>query len=67
MTVSELARRLNISRQMVYRLKAKGMPVDDLESAQSWRNRCLNQRKTKSWKVFVAGVKRKNRPWLAAN
>lgn len=67
MTKTELARLLNVSRHMVYKLRDQGMPISSLELAQSWRNRCLNQRKMKSWKAMVTEVKRKNRPWLAAN
>lgn len=65
MSKAELARSLGVSRQMIYKLMAKGMPIDSLESAQNWRNRNLNQRKTKSWKAFVTEVRRINRPWLA--
>ena len=64
MSKSELARNIGISRQMIYKLMAKGMPIDDLESALAWRKHHLNPRKTKSWKAMVTEVKRKNRPWL---
>ncbi len=42
MEVKELAKRLGISHQMANRLKGLGMPTDSVESAQDWRNRCLN-------------------------
>lgn len=64
MTKAELARRLNISRQMIYKLMAKGMPIDSLKSAQVWRDHHLNQRRIKQWRAMLSEVRRKNRSWL---
>lgn len=66
-TKTELAKLLNISRRMVYKLRNKGMPTSGLEAAQIWRDHHLNPRRTKSWKDFVTEVKRINRPWLENN
>jgi len=37
MTASELARKLNVTRQAVSKLTRRGMPLDSLEAAQKWR------------------------------
>ena len=59
MKVSNLAQRLGISRQMAYRLKARGMPCDSLESAIKWRGRNLDVTQTKTWRIDGnLGVKR---------
>ena len=42
MNITELARRLDISRQMVYKLAKQGMPVTSLEAAIVWRKRMLH-------------------------
>ena len=59
MKISDLALNLKISRQMVYRLKARGMPCGSLESAIQWRRRNLDVIQTKSWRIDGnLGVKR---------
>ncbi|MBA3756574.1 MAG: hypothetical protein H0X02_10250 [Nitrosomonas sp.] len=42
MQKTELARSLGISRQMVYKLRDKGMPIDNLLSAIAWRKRNID-------------------------
>jgi len=49
--ISDLAQRLGISRQMAYKLKARGMPCDSLESAIEWRRRNLDITQTKQWRI----------------
>lgn len=51
MNKSELARSLNISRQMVYKLAKQGMPTDSLESALAWRKRMLHPFMTKTGRI----------------
>ena len=48
MNISALARSLNLSRQMVYKLAKQGMPVDSLEAAIAWRRKTLHPFQTKS-------------------
>lgn len=64
MNKSELARNLGISRQAIYKLMKRGMPVDDLEAAQVWRDHHLNQRRTKQWRAMLSEVRKANRPWV---
>jgi len=59
MRIDDLAQNLKISRQMVYRLKARGMPCDSLKSAIEWRRRNLDITQTKTWRIDGnLGVKR---------
>ena len=59
MKISDLAQNLKISRQMAYRLKARGMPCDSLESAIQWRRKNLDVTQTKTWRIDGnLGVKR---------
>lgn len=51
MKITELSAGLGISRQMTYRLKARGMPIDSLESAVAWRDRNLDVTQTKVWRI----------------
>ena len=48
MNISALARSLDLSRQMVYKLRDKGMPIDNIESANEWRNRNINPFRSKA-------------------
>lgn len=60
MNISALARSLNLSRQMVYKLAKQGMPVDSLEAAIDWRRRKLHPFQTKSGRFGGnSGVKQK--------
>ena len=59
MKISDLAQNLKICRQMAYRLKARGMPCDSLESAIQWRRQNLDITQTKTWRIDGnLGVKR---------
>lgn len=51
MQIKELSRLLGISRQMVTRLKKRGMPCDTLESAIEWRRKNLDVTQTKNWRI----------------
>jgi len=51
MKTVELAQQLDISRQMVNKLRKRGMPVDSLEAAIEWRNRNLNPITTKEGRL----------------
>jgi len=42
MNQTQLAEALGMSRQQLYRLKRRGMPVDSVESALSWRSKHLD-------------------------
>jgi hypothetical protein len=53
MTKSALAHSLNISRTMLYKLIAQGMPWDSLEAATSWRRKNLNPSKTKDYRIWL--------------
>ncbi|SFE41359.1 hypothetical protein [Nitrosomonas sp. Nm166] len=53
MNKTELARALGVSRQAIYRLIEKGMPIDSVESAKQWRKRNLNPYKTKEYRVAL--------------
>ncbi len=50
MTKTELAQKLGISRQMVYKLADMGMPLD-LQAAIRWREKNLNFFKTKAGRI----------------
>ena len=52
MNISELARGLNLSRQMIYRLKQRGMPIDTLQGAKEWRYQNLHPFQTKSGRLL---------------
>lgn len=61
MKISDLAQSLGISRQMVHKHKARGMPCDSLESAIEWRRQNLDVTQTKSWRIDGnSGVKLKS-------
>ena len=51
MNKSELARDLGLSRQMIYKLIAKGMPCNSVEAARQWRKKRLNPFKTKAYRI----------------
>lgn len=51
MKISDLARSLGISRQMVHRLKNRGMPTDSLDVGILWRQRHLDITQTKKWRI----------------
>ncbi len=51
MKTIELAEQLDISRQMVNKLRKRGMPVDSLEAAQQWRKKNLNPFTTKNNRI----------------
>jgi hypothetical protein len=56
MTKSELAHSLNISRTMLYKLIAQGMPCDSSEAAIQWRKENLNPSKTKEYRTWLSQV-----------
>jgi hypothetical protein len=56
MTKSELAHSLNISRTMLYKLIARGMPWDSLEDAIRWRKKNLNPSRTKEYRAWLSQV-----------
>lgn len=51
MNKSELARSLNISRQMLYKLEKRGMPTNNLEAALVWRKKTLHPFMTKLGRI----------------
>lgn len=51
MNISALARSLNISRQMVYKLAKQGMPTDSAENALTWRKKMLHPFMTKTGRI----------------
>lgn len=51
MKISDLAQSLGISRQMVHKQKARGMPCNSLEAAIKWRRQNLDVTQTKSWRI----------------
>ena len=51
MNKSELARSLDISRQMVYKLEKQGMPTNSLEAALTWRKKMLHPFMTKTGRI----------------
>jgi len=51
MNKSDLARSLNISLQMVYKLEMQGMPTESVESALAWRKKMLHPFMTKSGRI----------------
>ncbi len=59
MNKSKLARDLDISRTMLYKLEARGMPTDSLDAAIEWRRQNLDVTQTKGWRIDGnKGVKR---------
>jgi hypothetical protein len=46
-----LAEQLDISRQMVNKLRKRGMPVDSLAAAMEWRKQNLNPFTTKDNRI----------------
>jgi len=51
MQIKELSQLLGISRQMIFRLRKRGMPCDSLESAIEWRRQNLDVTQTKNWRI----------------
>jgi len=51
MKTVEIAEQLDISRQMVNKLRKRGMPVDSLAAAQRWRKKNLNPFTTKNNRI----------------
>jgi len=51
MKTVELAQQLDISRQMVNKLRKRGMPVDSLAAAQRWRKQNINPFTTKDNRI----------------
>ena len=51
MKTIELAEQLDISRQMVNKLRKRGMPVVSLAAAQRWRKMNLNPFTTKNNRI----------------
>jgi len=51
MQIKELSQLLGISRQMILRLRKRGMPCDSLESAIEWRRQNLDVTQTKNWRI----------------
>ena len=60
MSKSQLARKLGISRTMLYRLINRGMPTGSVEAARKWRQYHLDTMQTKEWRIDGnTGLKRK--------
>ncbi len=51
MNISALARSLGLSRQMVYKLRDKGMPIHSIESASLWRKKNINPFRSKALRI----------------
>ena len=51
MKICDLSQSLGISRQMVGKLKKRGMPVDNLEAAIAWRNNNLHPFRSKTGRI----------------
>ena len=51
MNISALARSLGLSRQMIYKLRDKGMPIDNLASAKVWRASNINPFRSKALRI----------------
>lgn len=54
LTQAEIGRALGISKQAVSQLKAKGMPVDTIESAARWRATNIDLGRAKGARVVLA-------------
>ena len=51
MKITELAKQLGISRQVLHRHIKRGCPSDSLEAAIAWRERNLDFTQTKAWRI----------------
>lgn len=51
MTITELAKRIGISRELLHRHIKRGCPTDSLESAQEWRAKNLDLTQTKEGRI----------------
>jgi hypothetical protein len=51
MTITELAKRIGISRELLHRHAKRGCPTDSLESALLWRSRNLDLTQTKQGRI----------------
>jgi hypothetical protein len=51
MQITDLARSLGISRQMVYKLRDKGMPTDNVQVAVEWRKRNIDPFRSKALRI----------------
>ncbi len=51
MKITELAKLLGISRQVLHRHMKRGCPTDSLEAAIEWRERNLDFTQTKGWRI----------------
>lgn len=51
MNISTLARSLGLSRQMVYKLRDKGMPTDNVQVAVEWRKRNIDLFRSKALRI----------------
>ena len=51
MNMSALARVLNISRQMLYKHKAQGMPINSIEAAVAWRQKNIHPFRSKHGRI----------------
>lgn len=51
MKITELAKQLGISRQVLHRHIKRGCPTDSLEAAIAWRDRTLDFTQTKGWRI----------------
>lgn len=61
MKITELAKQLSISRQVLHRHIKRGCPIDSLEAAIAWRKRNLDLTQTKGWRIDGnSGVKCKS-------
>lgn len=67
MKKTQLARDLGISRQIVYRLRDKGMPVDSLEAARDWRKRHINVFMSKDGRIDDNSGTKKQYDYLPYN
>ena len=56
MNISALARSLDLSRQMVYKLRDKGMPIDNIESANEWRKSNINPFRSKALRLSLIHI-----------
>ncbi|MDP3279949.1 MAG: hypothetical protein U1D41_05740 [Nitrosomonas sp.] len=61
LTISELARQIGISRELLHRHRQRGCPTDSLESALAWREKNLDHTQTKTGRILgnEGGKKRK--------
>lgn len=65
MTKTELAKLLGVSRAIVHRLEKRGMPVDNLQAAISWRSKNLDITQTKQGRIDGNTGGRKSNPHKA--